>query len=364
MIIRPSALGDVARSVGALVSLRRAFPHAKIDWLVRDSFADVVRHHPMLDAVVPFPRKRLQSFWWNPGTMRLGRKFLRNLRDTGYEAIYDLQGLYRSALFSRATRADRRVGFANQSEVRIVGRWCYTHRYHIDTSWHTVDRMLGLLEADGIRAIADLRLYTGETDRQWAAAWLNKQGIGDGRYAIIAPTNRWATKRWPIDQFAALGAELASLGIGDVVVVGSPGEEGQVEPLWDHPADSVRFFNAVGQTSVGQLMALIQRGEVLIGNDSGALHMAIGLGRRAVSIFGPTDPQRVGPYRYTIGTVTSDQQPTGSYRARGAPMSITQISIDDVGTALRRVMDNPPPDPSADSSVPSSSARGADEHVT
>src|SRR5687767_11916318 len=93
LIIRPSALGDVARTVPALVSLKRAFPQSQIDWLVNDTFVDAIAHHPDLHEVVPFPRKRLSRFGWSPGATREGLRYFAELRRRGYDAVYDLQGL-------------------------------------------------------------------------------------------------------------------------------------------------------------------------------------------------------------------------------------------------------------------------------
>ena len=97
LIVRPSALGDVCKTIPALVTLRQAYPDAQIDWLIRDIFADAIRHHPDLDRVIPFPRERFGKMYYSPRAMLQARAWGKQLRAQKYDAVYDLQGLARSA---------------------------------------------------------------------------------------------------------------------------------------------------------------------------------------------------------------------------------------------------------------------------
>ena len=163
LLIRPSALGDVCRTVPLLVSLRRAYPEARIDWLVQDGFGDAIRHHPDLSGLIPFARAELGRSMKRANPLATLR-FLNKLRSRKYDLVIDAQGLFRSGLFARATRARRRVGHA---DARERAPRFYTDRVACDAP-HTVDRMLALLGPLGVEAVADMRLYTSEDDRAWA----------------------------------------------------------------------------------------------------------------------------------------------------------------------------------------------------
>lgn len=278
LLVRPSALGDVSRTVPVLASLRRAFPEAAIDWLVDERYVDAVRHHPMLDGVVPFVRR-------GRGRLRLPAMW-RRLRAGRYDRVYDLQGLLRSGLLTRATGAPRRVGFTDAREGGWLG---YNVRHWIDAAVeHTVDRMLALVEADGVDPVRDMTLYVGGDDRAWAAGFLKRQGWADG-YVCVAPTAQWLCKCWPIERYAEVARRLDR----PVVVLAAPHETEQVQPLLDALGDRA----VLPRTTVGQLMALIEGTDLLLCNDSAALHIAVGLDRSVVALFGPTDPRKVGPYR-------------------------------------------------------------------
>src|SRR6266550_79225 len=92
LIVRPSALGDVCRTVPVLASLKQGFPNAAIDWLVQDSFADAVRAHPDLNAVIEFPRTRFAA-WWRPSVAADVARWLHGLGRAKYDLVLDCQGL-------------------------------------------------------------------------------------------------------------------------------------------------------------------------------------------------------------------------------------------------------------------------------
>lgn len=287
LIIRPSALGDVCRSVPVLASLRAHWPSAAIDWLVQDSFADAVREHPMLTEVVPFPRRELGQAM---SSLRLGRgfTFLSMLKHRGYDVVIDVQGLFRSGLFAWATRATRRVGYADARE----GGWLGCTERHAVPAAHAVDRMVALVEAMGVPAVRDMRLYTNAEERAWVA---NDFRLQKRRFAVVAPTSRWAGKRWPIERFAEVTRALLDRELC-VAVVGGRGEREQCGPILELAATEPRVVDLVGATSVARLMAVIEAATVVIANDSAALHMAVGFDVPAVALYGPTDIARVGPY--------------------------------------------------------------------
>lgn len=339
LIVRPSALGDVARTVPALVSLRRAHPEATIDWLVRDTFADAIAAHPGVDGIVRFPRARFRRFGRNAAVTREVLAWLGDLGRRGYDAAYDLQGLMRSGLFTGASRADRRVGFADARE----GAWLAYNRRHRVGAAHAVDRMLGLLEAEGVETTPDMRLYVSQADARWADAWLGEHDLVAGRYAVIAPTAKWRSKRWPAERFDALVERLTRYELQAGVIVGAPDEREMAGPLLRDEA-AVHRIDMVGRTSVGRLMALIERAALAIGNDSASLHLAVGLGRRCLGVFGPTDPAAVGPYRYDVGVVRPDGAATTRYRARPHDRSlIERVTVEQAWAGVERVMAGPPP---------------------
>lgn len=294
LIIRPSALGDVARTVPCLASLRRAYPDAQIDWLVGSAFVDAVRAHPGLSGVVPFDRKDKGAVW----------PLLRRLRGAKYDLVFDLQGLARSGLFAWATRAKARVGYANARELGWLG---VNRRHPIDSTLHAIERMTALLAAEGIEVVDDLSLFVPEQDVAWGEAYFAEQGLAAGRYACVAPTAQWGCKCWPMSRYAQVTQRLLERDdLDHVVILAAPHEQPKVQAGFTALTPSQHQRVLTPPTTVGQLMALIQHAKVVVCNDSAPLHLAVGLGTPTVSLFGPTDPALVGPPPTTDGRSTAD----------------------------------------------------------
>lgn len=326
LLIRPSALGDVCRTVPVLVTLRKAIPDAQIDWLIQSPFAPAIAHHPDLHAVIPFDRGQYRNLLLHPGKWGSFRGFLRHLRDQRYDMVFDLQGLARSGFFTWATKAPVRVGFANAREGGHLG---YTHRYHVDANIHTVDRMIGLLKAHGMSPEMDMRLFTPPEDLAWADRYLSSVGIGQRPFALLAPTAQWLCKCWPIDRFVTLAKWLRDEKHLSVVVMAAPHEQAIVQPLLD------ALDTQLPDTTIGRMMGLIQRSQLMVCHDSGPLHMAVGLGTSTVSLFGPTDPAKVGPYHQNQWVIQPDgltaDELNQSYRSRKDDQSlISRITIEQV----------------------------------
>lgn len=306
LLIRPSALGDVCRTVPVLASLRAAWPGARIDWLVQDSFVEAVRHHPAFGGgggaaggggVVSFPRRALGA----AGPVEQVRWMNRTLRAEGagrgagvrggvmYDVVIDAQGLARSGVFARWTGAAVRAGLADAREGAALA---YTHRMRT-RAVHTVDRMLAVVRGLGLAVRADMRLWCDPAELEWAQG---DARLGGG-YVVLAPTSRWAAKRWPAARWVALAEGLLARGVDRVVVVGGPGEREQCAGLIELSRRDGRVVDLVGATAVGRLMAVIAGAKLVVANDSAAVHMAVGLDRAIVALYGPTDVARVGPYR-------------------------------------------------------------------
>ncbi len=324
LLIRPSALGDVVRTVPALVSLRRAYPEAQIDWLVQDDFQDSIAHHPDLSHVIPFPRRvfghQLTRAQFGPF-----RAFIRSLRDTRYDIVYDLQGLARSGMIAKSTRAPRRIGFADAREFGWLG---LTERIPVSADMHTVDRMLSLIHASGVPPVRDMRLYLAEADR---LAILADPDLPSDGYAVLAPGSRWPGKCWPDDRFALVAKHLIRRGL-KICLVGSRSERDQSGRCLDLADRSPKVIDRMGKTTIGQLMAIIRHSAMVIANDSAALHIAVGFDRPCISLFGPTRVDRVGPYRREA-SVIQHLEPNDTLDHKDAASGLAlmkRITVDEV----------------------------------
>lgn len=298
LLIKLSALGDVVHTLPVLAGLRARYPAARIDWLVTPECADLVRCHPALSGVVPFPRRGFGRSW--AATRGMAATFTR-IRRARYDLVVDLQGQIRSAAFALASAAPVRVGFENARE----GGWlAYSHRIPVPSmDHHAVDRYLWLGDVLGFEAATpDFGIHLPAAAAAEAEAALAHPDLTGRPLALLLPGTAWETKHWRVEGFAAIGRHLLDRGFG-VALAGAGGDRKRCAAVASACPGAVDLG---GRTGLAGLAALLRRASICVTNDSGPMHLAVALGIPVVSAFGPTSPLRTGPYRRPEAVVRVD----------------------------------------------------------
>ena len=342
LLIRPSALGDVCRTVPVLVSLAQAYPEAMIDWVVQEDFLTAIEGHPALHQAIVFPRKTFGRWWRNP---RIARDLLRwfiSVRRTRYDLVLDCQGLGRSGLISLITGARHRVCLRSAREFAWLGS---NDRVPAPNLPPTVDQVVVLFGPLGLCQVYYLTLFVLLYYPPWWSECRRQSDFGDQPYVVVAPTSRWPSKRWPIERFEIMINQLPSRGYRHIVLIGAPGEESQATTLHaerDHARGYIH--NLIGKTSIGQTMAILEHADLVVANDSAPLHMAVGFDRPCVGLFGPTNPARVGPYGRPETVVRSERpEPNLANHYKDSRLGdslMRLIEVDDVLTQIDKELSN------------------------
>jgi heptosyltransferase-1 len=269
LIIKPSALGDIVQALPVLTGLKRHWPHAEIDWVVNDSFREILDGHPCLRRVVLYPRRR-----WN-GLHRLPemRRWALRLRAERYDMTIDLQGLLRTGLMTWAAGSPRRLGLESARE----GAGSFYNEIIPDDALSASERYLTCLEYLGIPP--------QPLDFQLAArAPLPPELENFTGYVALHPYSRWRTKLWPWRYYQEL---VDAMPDHRFVVVG----EGPWFPL-QAPG---RLVDLRGKLSLGGLVTVLDRSQSVLSTDSGPAHIAAALGRPTLVLFGATDWRKTKP---------------------------------------------------------------------
>jgi lipopolysaccharide heptosyltransferase I len=336
LIIKPSAIGDVVHTLPILNLLRRRWPDAHLAWLVTPACAGLLEGHPQLDDVIRFDRRRFGRGWRDPGSAHALWAFIRDLRRRNFDLVLDLQGLFRSGFFAWQTRAPVRVGFA---KARELAHLFYTHRVHVGTTeQHAIDRYLKMAAEVGCDpGPVEFIFHVTDADRAHVDSLVGNLGP----FAVVFPGTNWPTKRWPIERFAALPQRLRDRFGLATVAAGSPDEV----QLCSAVGGAV---NTAGKTNLRQLVALLERASLVIANDSGPMHIAAALGRPLVTLFGPTNPVRTGPYRRVDTVLRLDIPCSPCYSRRCSHQSCLQwLQVDPVLRLAEAQMAAPPRSASA-----------------
>ena len=284
LLIKPSSLGDIVHAMPACAAIRRAYPKARLTWLVKRQWAGLVERIDGVDRV--WPVKSTFKGWLSQ---------VPALRTEHFDLVVDLQGLFRSAAIGWLSGSPLLVGFANGREG---SPWFYSRRVPVPQSeMHAVDRYLLVAKAVGaVEAGApEFHFRIPQTDYDEVDRLLSRSGVTPGTsWVAMNVSARWPTKRWPTASFAEVADRLQQEGCGAVVMIGGTEERADVAAVRGMMKTS--SIDLAGATTVGLLPALLSRASLLITNDSGPMHIAAAVGIPVVALFGPTSAARTGPY--------------------------------------------------------------------
>jgi len=334
LLIKLSAVGDVVHTIPVLNKLRRRYPLAQLDWLVTPAIAELLRHHPAITNIIEFEREA----WSKPWRLEPFASYLRlasRLRAAAYDLVVDMHGQFRTAALTLATGAPARIGFdrpragvwdasprkfPEQARKHAwqgarEGSWlAYTHHIPVPTlDLHAVDRYLNVGPILGLdREPADFSFPIPQSAVSQVETLLAQHGANRAEIVIMAPGTIWETKQWGSEKFAQVAAHFLSKGLA-VILIGSQRERVVCEEV---AALSPGAIDLAGRTALSELAALIRRSAISVTNDSGPMHLAVALDRPVVSIFGPTDPVWIGPYRRANAVLHADLECSPCYLRR------------------------------------------------
>ncbi len=290
LIVRLGAVGDLVRTLAAVHLMRRAWPAARIGWVVEAHLASFLAGHPDVDQWITLDRRAFlaRARRFDPRALGVVLDVRARMRDFDPELALDFQGSFKSGLASWLSGARVRMSF----ERRFVREWSHlfaTHRVPIDPAdRHRVRRALALARAAGAGAgepAVDLALTDEEhaRGRELASSW-----SASGPLVALAPfTSRLqAWKRYPLERWREIARSLAGRGMS-VLIIAGPGEEQAAHALAAQSGPGVHVCEGIGLRA---LAALLGECALLIGGDTGPMHMAWAVGTPVLALFGPTDP--------------------------------------------------------------------------
>lgn len=302
LVIKPSSLGDVIHALPLIHALKRRFPSSHVGWVLQRNLRSLLEADQHIDEIIPIeipstsePSARIgtyfDAFIATIGSMRSLRK---KFRDDPYDVILDLHASLRSGLISIMNPRGFRIGFANAKELNTFFQSRLVH--DSPDKPHAVDKILGF--ADFLELTvdsADFELFIGASAINEARLFMDESGIdGVERIVYANPATRWATKFWNKRAWAELADRLINELNAKVIFGGGPSEI-------DYVFEIVALMKQEPVIAAGRLTpigaaALIKASDIYVGVDSGPMHIAAFVGTPVIAIFGPTDPEKVGPY--------------------------------------------------------------------
>lgn len=298
-------MGDILHALPAITALRKAHPGWQIDWAVEPQWAPLLAaedassedargpQKPLVDRIFVVPAKEWSRRPFHKQTLNEIRALRSTLRETPYDAVVDLQGSVRSGVVARFAGCRRIIGEAVPRET--PARWLFTER--VETAGeHVIEQDIELAQAIAGDALEYLpaALPEDQAAEEWCDDLLDDvllAGRTTAPLLLIHPGAGWGSKRWPADRYGAVAEDFVLRG-GVSLVSAGPGEEALAASVVEH----ARGQAIAVPCTIAQLIALTRRVSLVIGGDTGPMHLACALQRPVVGIYGPTDPKRNGPY--------------------------------------------------------------------
>jgi heptosyltransferase-1 len=341
LIVRLGAMGDVIHALPVVTALRKASPGITLGWLIEERWSELLctlrsprsgplsPQRPLVDRVhsvdtAGWRRAPISFHTWQQMAVRWSE--VRGIR---YDAVIDLQGAIRSALFARWSGAPLIVGSTQPREN--AASMFYTSKVLTTANSHVVEQGLELARAiNSNLAAVSATEFPVDTDAE-ARVGVLLAGVND--FAILNPGAGWGAKRWPAERYAEVARELAEDGLTSLINYG-PGEEELASSVETASQGAARKIAC----SISELIALTRRARLFVGGDTGPLHLAAALKIPVVAIFGPTNPARNGPFRAKSIVLRSANSVTDHSRYVDPELGLLEIKASEVVAGARTLL--------------------------
>lgn len=332
LVVKLSSLGDVVHVTPCLRALRQHFPNAEIVMAVEPQFAAVVRHNPHINTLIESRFTGSGSFPLRVWQLR------RDFRDIEIDLAIDFQGNKKSAAWIYGSRSTVKAG-------RGGTRPGWTLPMRPNLHQHAVQVCIDIVNGLGVPVFhPDPEIFLSESDETYLSSILSDLRAPQEGFVLINPFSVWPSKMWPLDRYAQLMQRLRDELHVPMIVTGGPSETAQAEELLRLLRPSTAL-SLVGKLTLGQALCLYRRARLMVTGDSGPMHAAAALGTQTVALFGPTLPERTGPWGKGH-IVIQELRPTfhHAYQSDHDGKHIRAIGVQAVHEAVRSALHPLPPE--------------------
>ena len=320
-------MGDIVHSAVALQFIKQKFPGATIDWIVEKSLAPILKNNPDINSIIPVELKKIKKTQ-KLSDLQAQIKRLKSLRP--YDYVIDMQGLIKSAIVTKLIKG-KSHGYDKNSIREKLAAHLYNHTYQLPYDMNTIDRNAGLISKvfdlgvtpENIHSKQPFLFYKDEDPIIQEYLNENQKNI------IFVIGSTWPSRNYPKELFAEVANALKENAI---IVWGNEQEHQDAKYIEEHS----QYAQVMPRVDLNSLKALIGQSDLTIGNDTGPTHLARGMNRPSITIFGPTPVSRV--YQTTINKIVNSPSHVDPYKLNKDDFSIKEISPDEIISLARNLL--------------------------
>ena len=313
-IVKLSALGDIVHAMVALQFIKQHLPHAQIDWLVEERFAEVLRHNPDINAILTVNLKALKR---NKSAIFAEIARVKTYAQQDYDLVIDAQGLLKSAI-TASLLGKKRAGFDRSSSRESLAAWFYQTTVQCSYTANSIDR-----NAQVIAEPLGFHITPEQIIAKQGFLYFKAPDVAPEPFLIAGQTtvlyvigSTWPSRNYPKEQVLAV---IEALQCHSLILWGSVEEHETAEWLAAHS----RYATCLPALDLNSVKALIAQVDLVIGNDTGPTHMAWGLNRPSITLFGPTPVSRV--YQTECNKALKSSSIVNPYKLNKQDFSIADI---------------------------------------
>lgn len=327
-VVKLSALGDIVHAMVALQFIKQALPEAQIDWIVERNFAEVLEQNPHLNAILPVDLKALKR---DKARFFSELSEIRRYAHNAYDWVIDAQGLIKSAVVARLL-SRHCVGFDRNSIRETWAAYLYEKTVACPYDANTIDRNVKVLtEPLGI-SVSSQQIVEKQPFLFFRPAAVDLDAFFASNQAniVLVIGSTWPSRNYPLDGFLQV---MQALPANYLICWGSEQERQNAQYLAERGGAKV-----LPRLSLNDLKAVIARVDLVIGNDTGPTHMAWGLNRPSLTLFGPTPVSRV--YQTDINKVLKSPSKVNPFKLDKNDFSISQIPPQEIAAVAESLLRN------------------------
>lgn len=285
LVVRYRFIGDTLLTIPFLRNLRASYPDAQIDMLVAPKSGEVIENCPYVDNFIYFDTTRKHKYENIDESKKTFFSYVKLLKSKKYDKAYVLKRSLSSAILVFLAGIRERIGFDTEKRGFLL-----TKKVKYDKNKHESDCFLDVLKADNIEVKdSHMENWIPEFSSMKISSLFELYGITAKPKVIVHATATNEGKLWPIENFAKVVEYLSNEKAAQVIYVGTDFDKEtyvKMEGLIEKEL-KVKPINLCGELTLQESLALIAQVDLLIGNDSGNLHMASSVNTKVIGIYGP-----------------------------------------------------------------------------
>jgi heptosyltransferase-1 len=309
-VVKLSALGDIVHAMVALQFIKQQRPEVEIDWIVEQAFKPLLEYNPDIRQIHTVQLKKLKQ-QRSLSKLWAQVKQLRQLDD--YDVVLDAQGLLKSAILSALLKSKKVVGFDRNSIREKPAALFYDETVTIPYHANTIDRNVAVLcRPLGIKVSANDII-----NKQPFLFYRSEISVPSSPYIILVIGSTWESRNYPKESYVEVARQLNK---PCWVTWGNEDERKKAEWM----AEQAENIHVLPKLTLDDLKKLIDHADLVIGNDTGPTHMAWGLNRPSITLFGPTPISRI--YQTPINKAIKSPSQVDPYALNKQDFSIQAIA--------------------------------------